>query len=161
MRVYYRWPLSPHIWNSHHFLMWVLRKFCYRANKDKTEQTEKRKHPDVTDSSAISKQNTLGNKRVKTFCDSDPSDSISDLGTTANGIVSFDDNDKVSGPLDKSKVVKAYHSSSEDEADPTSKVSDNSKHKSSKSVKTAEDKEKLRQRFLEKQKLAGSESSLF
>ena len=84
---------------------------------------------------------------------------MTNLGEVKNGIVSFDD--KESAVKSKSKL-KTYHSSSEDEESRGSRDQAHQGDKKKQSVdrKSIEHKEKLRQRFLEKQKLSSTETTV-
>jgi len=89
---------------------------------------------------------------------SDASENFTNLGEVNNGIVSFDEKTAAAKSQSKSK---AYHSSSEEEEGGGGLSQQvNTKKKSSVVKKSIEDKEKLRQRFLEKQKLSTAEKAV-
>ena len=131
--------------------------FIFRASK--TGEVEKRKG---SVSENVEKKKSIYSERPadKKFKFSDTSEKNTNLGEVKNGIVSFDE--KTATAKSQSKL-KAYHSSSEDEeaGEGGGKSQQAStKKKSSVDKKSTEHKEKLRQRFLEKQKLSSTESSV-
>ena len=131
--------------------------FICRASK--AEEGEKRK-------GSVS-ENVEGKKSIyserpaeKKLKFSDASENFTHLGELKNGIVSFDE--KSAAAKSQSKL-KAYHSSSEDEegGGGGGKLQQaKTKRKSSVDKKSIEHKEKLRQRFLEKQKLSTAETAV-
>ena len=132
----------------------------FRAGKD--QKPEKRK---FTDSSTQNKFNSFTkqptSKKVKKFDDNDCEifdgkipDTDDNTGKVANGIVSFDQDECFKKQV-KGKAV--YHSSSEDDVEVDKKdATEKSSKKNRIDIHSSEHKKKLRQRFLEKQKLTQS-----
>merc|ERR1719450_58079 len=103
--------------------------------------------------------NQPSSKKVKKFDDGDddgdkiPTGNDTNTGKVNNGIVSFEQDDHLEKQVKKKAV---YHSSSEDEEVSKTDVIENKQKKNKIDIHSSEHKEKLRQRFLERQKLTQS-----